>query len=113
MRTEKGLPPLIQDTSLCALAYIRAYEAYSHLSHSRPNGDSYTSVFTDYGYGYTVSQEVYARTDLITTTEEILWIWLEGTSTSSKLTDPELSHAGIGIYKKNSYVIVVCLLTAK
>lgn len=113
LRAEKALPSLITDEKLCALAYIRAYETLQSFSHSRPDGRSYTTVFTDFGYSCHTSDESILRADRYASMDDMLSIWLENGPFGNKIIDPQFDHIGIGVYQKNGYVFVTCLLTAK
>lgn len=113
MRAAKALSPLATDEALCALAYIRAYEAAKSFGHSRPDGDGYTTVFTDFGYVFTASEELLLRTDPSTSMDEMLSVWLENDPTGDKIISPNFQYVGVGIYYTDGYVFVACLLTAK
>lgn len=111
MRAEKELPTLETENMLCALAYIRARETFMTFRHQRPDGSDYSTVFSDFGYSCTASKELIMRADLSVTVESMLETWLTEELTKNVLIDPDFTHVGVGVYMKNGFYFVTCLLT--
>lgn len=113
MRVKEGLGQLSVDGRLCALAYLRSYEMSLSFSHNRPDGSDFASVFRDYGYPATVSEEVALKGDEGHPAEYILEDWLHSVTTKKPLLQSGFTHVGVGIYEKDGSLYAVCLLTAK
>lgn len=95
-RAEEGLEPLTMSTKLSGIAALRAREIQQVWSHTRPDGRSFTSALSDYGYGYGAVTEnlIYAAG---ATGQQIVDKWMEKDNRSSLLC-ADYTTAGIGIY---------------
>ena len=111
-RTEAGLSSLSLDTKLCALSAVRARECGSSWSHVRPDGRSYTTVFSDYGCPVPQSHAEnlltysgsYAASDLV-------GVWMNSDPHRENILRPDFTQAGLGVYHSDSASFVVCLFT--
>lgn len=108
-REESGSSGLTISGKLSGIAYLRAKEAADSWSHTRPDGRSYTSALSDYGYGYSTVEELMVSSG--SSDAEILAAgWLGSSSHSSKLLSESYSKVGIGVYRAGGMTYVVCLL---
>ena len=110
IRSGLDLPELATDETLCALAYIRAKEAYLVFSHTRPNGASYDSVLTEHDYVFAGSAEVLMSANIPMSMADFFSSWDRNPDVAAKLTDPTFLRVGIAFYHKNGNDIMVCLL---
>lgn len=106
-RLENDLDELWLDEYLCAIASCRSYEASLTWSHTRPDGRSYATVLSDYGYGGGAAGELlgYATGD----GAAIIDKWMSSESHRSLLMGGS-STIGIGIYYAGGVIYVACLL---
>lgn len=107
-RAGSDLAPVEIDETLCALAYIRARETYALPD---PASTRRTELFAQFGYTCQISAEAYVCTDSAMSMEQLFDIWFPKSSLSKTLTNPEFTRIGVGIYLKDGYTVVVCLLT--
>ena len=56
-RANNGVGPITESTQLSQMAQVRAQEIVSLFSHTRPNGTSCFTIFTEYGYAYVTCGE--------------------------------------------------------
>lgn len=108
-RAAAGLPELPMDTTLCALAAIRAYECTLDLSHSRPDGRDWSSVLADYGCaGISVGETVlYGSTSR--TAAEMVNTWERSTASRGIVLHEDARKLGIGIWYHDGLIYVVGL----
>lgn len=104
-RAEKGLNQLeLGDTNAQTSAGIRAAEAAYNLSHTRPNGKSYTTCFDDYEIEYNISIEIITTAG--STVEDKLNWWKNSPDHNSRLIDPKAEKIAIG-YKDKVWVALL------
>ncbi len=109
--TLRGDGSLSLDGYLCAVASVRAYEASQYWSHSRLDGSSYETVFSDYGLAFFVSGELLAQANTGAGAAVFTDAWLGSESHRALLLDPTYTTIGIGVYDYNGMTYVVCLVT--
>lgn len=95
-RANSGLAPLSLAGSLeMSGAATRAAEARSYVSHSRPDGRSYTTAFTDLGvyHSRVIEVMVYAGSS---PADKVNW-WMNSSAHRAALLRPSATHIAIGI----------------
>ena len=109
-REEAGVPPLVMDENLCAVASVRAYETSILWSHTRPDGRGYASVLTDYGYASSGAAEHLAHVSGNGDAARIVSKWMNTEKNQESLLDGGRSAAGIGVYRSGGVTHLACLL---
>ena len=109
-RVGAGLSELSLDGYLSGIAYLRAMEASSSWSHTRPDGRSYTSALSDYGYGYGAVAELMVYVPGGGDAASIAAKWMNSKSHSENILSDSFSTAGVGVYSTGGMTYVVCLL---
>lgn len=98
-REENGLKPLEISDSLCRAAEKRADEISADYSikHTRPNGDKYSTVFSEFGFSYSFSAENIGNTTGKTVSaEKIIELWLSSPSHRANILSDKASYIGLG-----------------
>lgn len=108
-RTEAGLGELKLSSRLCAIASCRGYEISQVWSHTRPDGRSYKTVLSDYGYVGS-AQELLVYVSGSGDGQAIVDKWM-GSDSHKDLLLGSFSTVGIGVYRVNGLTYVACLLT--
>lgn len=109
-RGEEGVVELPIITTLCGIAYLRAQEGSISWSHTRPDGRDYTSVLSDYDYGYGESAELMVYASGNGDAAAIVAKWMSSDSHSAKILCDRYTEVGIGAYREGGMTYVVCLL---
>ncbi len=100
-RTRNGLPALWTDNeSLGAAATDRAMEAMIQFSHTRPNGQRYSTILTERGMSYSFACENLARGQL--TAEQVVNDWISSPDHQANLLNPNALY-GCVICAKGYY----------
>lgn len=108
-RADAGLGELKLSSRLCAIASCRGYEISQVWSHTRPDGRSYKTVLSDYGYGGS-AQELLVYVSGSGDGQAIVDKWMASDSHKELLLGG-YSTVGIGVYRVNGLTYVACLLT--
>ena len=108
-RVEAGLQELTLSTRLSGIAAIRAEEVSRVWSHTRPDGRYYTSVMTDYGYGFSLSAENLIYTSGAGDAAVMVAKWMSADN-QDNLLNPDFTTAGIGIYRVDGVTYVSNIL---
>jgi uncharacterized protein YkwD len=116
-RNELGLVNLVEDKNLTIMATIRAIEiAYANkFSHTRPNGSSWSTLYTEYGYtpgvvnGWTNKGENLASG--YTEDEAAVLGWRNSQSHYENMVTPEFRKIGVGKYTLYGKVYTVQLFS--
>ena len=97
-RRENGLSELYMDYTLIEVASVRSEEASRSWSHTRPDGSSYATVFSQYGvYGAIGENLAYGQT----TPNEVFNDWMNSPSHKENILDASYNRIGISIYNCN------------
>lgn len=107
-RTEAGLGEMSMSSRLCAIASCRGYEISQVWSHTRPDGRSYKTVLSDYGYGGS-ARELLVHVSGSGDGQTIVDQWMCVDSYKELLLG-SYSTVGIGIYRANGNTYIACLL---
>ena len=109
-RAEAGLGELKMDKKLCALAAIRAYESSISFSHTRPDGRSCFTVFSDYNYtGGSIAGENLLHASPGYAASKLVDVWMKSTSHKDNILTSSFTKAGLGIYYANGRMYVANL----
>ena len=116
-RNELGLVNLVEDNNLTIMATIRAIEiAYANrFSHTRPNGSSWATLFTEYGYtcgvvnGWTNKGENLASG--YNEDEAAVLGWRNSQTHYQNMVTPEFRKIGVGKYTLYGKVYTVQLFS--
>ena len=107
-RTDAGLGEMSMSSRLCAIASCRGYEISQVWSHNRPDGRSYKTVLSDYGYGGS-ARELLVHVSGSGDGQTIVDQWMCVDSYKELLLG-SYSTVGIGIYRANGNTYIACLL---
>ena len=108
-RIENGAGELSINGRLSGIAYVRAREGVAAWSHTRPDGSSYTSALSDYGYSYGAVTELMVRISG-SDANAVMEKWRESKSHSKSLLSSDYDTVGIGIFYSGGRAYLVCLL---
>ena len=107
-RAEAELGELSMNSRLCAIASCRGYEISQVWSHTRPDGRSYKTVLSDYGFGGS-AKELLVYVSGSGDGQSVVDKWMESDSHRELLLGG-FSTIGVGIYRNGGYTYVACLL---
>lgn len=99
-REKEGLSPLKLDDKLCRAADIRAKEITESFSHTRPDGEEWSSVFAEVGFKGTGGENIAAGYD---TAEATVAQWMASDGHRANILNKNYTVLGAGAeYDKNS-----------
>ena len=99
-REKEGLSPLKLDDKLCRAADIRAKEITESFSHTRPDGEEWSSVFAEVGLKGTGGENIAAGYD---TAEATVAQWMASDGHRANILNKNYTVLGAGAeYDKNS-----------
>ncbi len=93
-RTREGLAPLSLDARLCAAAGQRAQEACAYFSHSRPDGSSCFTVFSQYGIRYRAAGENIAKG--YASPAAVVQAWMDSAGHRANIMNASYHKMGLG-----------------
>jgi uncharacterized protein YkwD len=102
-REENGLEPLEHLSTVDILATIRAREAGESWSHTRPNGEGFETVFSQYGILYRGYGENLFSVNTSYTPEEVVQAWKDSPGHNENLLRPQFDGIGVGVCKVGEY----------
>lgn len=95
-REKEGLDPLEIDAMLCACCAVRIEEIQKVFDHVRPNGDSWVTVLSEFGYYFRSCGENIAEGSIeVTTPEEVVQAWMDSPGHKANIIKPQ--HTRIGV----------------
>ena len=101
IRRENGLNELYMDYTLVEVANIRSEEASRNWSHTRPDGTSYSTVFSMYNVYGTVGENLaYGQS----TADEVVRDWMNSPSHRDNILYSGFNRIGISIYNYNGTI---------
>lgn len=105
-RIARGLSPMyMASASAQQAANVRAQEAASFVSHTRPNGTSYTTALTQFGVSFNSALEVLTYSGN-TVADGFSW-WMNSPSHRNIIMSPYYSQIAIGYYNGMWCAIVI------
>lgn len=96
-RTKAGLSPVTGDTTIQSAAQVRAAESAVSFSHTRPNGQNFSTALTEAGVTYKGSGENLAWGQK--TPEEVMKGWMNSPGHKANLLNPDFTKIGVGYYQ--------------
>lgn len=102
-RAKLNLKPLKLYPYACEQANIRAKEISindSTFSHTRPDGRSCFSVFDNVKYSRLAENIAYNSSKNVA---DVMKLWMDSEGHKKNILNSELTHIGIGVYKKGGY----------
>lgn len=106
-RAAEGLGELKMDKKLCALSAIRAYECSISFSHTRPNGSSCFTLFSEYNYkGGSIAGENLLYASSGKSAASLVDAWMDSTSHRNNILSTSFTKAGIGVYYADGRIYV-------
>ena len=100
-RLAAGLEPLSMIAPMQDAVHIRSSEIGSTFSHTRPNGSSFYSVFTDLGMKYAFVGENIAYGQR--TPEDVMKVWMNSSGHRANILQKNAFHIGIGYDNSGNY----------
>lgn len=97
-RAEAGLSPFIWNDRIYLAAQVRAEEVTGEnaFNHTRPDGTSYATVFTQFDVEYTTRNEIVAFG--YNSAQALVDAWMTSGATSPVITATIYSQAAVGVY---------------
>lgn len=108
-RTGEGLGELSMDTRLSGIAALRAVECSVVWGVDRPDGSSYTTAMSDYGYTFGESAQLLGHVGSIGGAADIVGKWMT-TGRDGDILNEGFTAAGIGLCRTRGVTIVAVLL---
>lgn len=98
-RRDNGLSELKLCSALTRAAAARAEELAVSFSHTRPNGQSFSSIVVDYHipWSKTAENAAYGQT----TPESAVKSWIDSESHRKNLLNPDYNYIGVGLFYSN------------
>ncbi len=99
-RAKEGLPALEKREDVCALADIRAQELTESFSHTRPDGRSCFSIFSDYNVNdwSTIGENIaYGQSS----PTAVMNSWMNSKSHRENIMNEDFTGIGIGVYQQD------------
>ena len=101
-RAKYGLSALTYDSTLERAANIRAVEAKTSFSHTRPNGTSCFTALDEVGYSYRTAGENIAYGQR--TAAEVMEAWMNSEGHRANILGQNYTHIGIGVYEAGGVI---------
>ena len=97
-RAEHGLPPLEHLPGVDAAAMLRAQESAELFDHTRPNGESFSTVLADCGLRYRIVGENLHAANRVRTPDQVLQAWIDSAGHRENLLRDSFAGIGVGVY---------------
>ena len=95
-RAKVGAAPLVYMDDLQDVVDLRAKEIYTKYSHTRPNGESFSSLLPDYSF---CGENIYKSPR---TPEAAMTGWMNSTGHRANILKPQYTGMAVGIYFENN-----------
>ncbi|MCD7826086.1 MAG: CAP domain-containing protein [Clostridiaceae bacterium] len=99
-REEAGVAALTLDDTLCSAANVRAKELVQSFDHTRPSGESCSTVLQEYDYSYTAFGENIAAGQ--STPKQVVTSWMNSEGHRANILSANYTKMGLGYYKASS-----------
>ena len=109
-RAKSGKSSLTWDDDIAMLAEIRVEELVEQYSHTRPDGQSFLSVWDEHGISYKHYGENIAMGQ--DNPEEVMTTWMNSTSHQNNILDEDYTHMAVGSYYDDGRLYWVQLFAA-
>lgn len=110
-RADTGAAALSVNSRLCGIAALRAQEVCASWSHTRPDGRSYTSAMSDYGFGFGAAAESLVYVSGGADAASIVDKWMSSEEHAGYILSSGFTTVGIGVYSANGYTYIAVLYT--
>jgi len=98
-RAKQKLPPLAYEPALLAVAQLRAEESSQLFSHTRPNGDPWSTAFSDCGvFGHRGENLAYGQK----TPARVVAAWMASPGHKANILNEKYSMLAVGVYQKGN-----------
>ena len=111
-RNKAGLASLTVSSDICSIAAIRAEEASSLWSHTRPMGGKCDSLFDEYNIEWTLVGENLAHSSSYNA-EKIVGTWMNSESHRTNILNDSFTICGIATYTGNDGNIYIAQIFSK
>jgi len=99
-RAAYGLQPVTaNNTPLSKAAQKRAQEQATLFSHTRPSGNNWSSVLSEFGVSYRKAGENVAYGQQ--SAKEVMNAWMNSSGHRANILNEEFTEIGVGVYNKN------------
>ncbi len=98
-RAKAGLSPVTLDATLSKAAQVRAKETVSYFSHTRPNGNTFSSAITEQGISFRGAGENIAYGQK--TPQEVMNGWMNSAGHRANILNANFTKIGVGYYQQN------------
>jgi uncharacterized protein YkwD len=99
-RAKEGLSALTTNSTLTSAGNVRAKEIVQSFSHTRPNGTSPFTVFSELGISYQAAGENIAYGQR--TPQEVVTGWMNSPGHRANIMNANFGKVGIGVYKASN-----------
>jgi len=100
-RAKVNLPPLVYDEALLPVAELRAQEASRKFSHTRPNGEPWSTAFTDMGvFGHRGENLAYGQKN----PKRVVAAWMASKGHRANILNERYTSLAVGVFKKGSTI---------
>jgi uncharacterized protein YkwD len=96
-REKTGLKPLIIEDKLTSAANIRAKELAEKFSHTRSNGQNFSTALRDFGISYRGAGENIAQGPK--TASDVMDLWMNSINHRDNVLNQDFDKIGIGHYE--------------
>ena len=96
IRSEVGVSPLSLDSTLCLAATMRSTEMdlKNYFAHTRADGSNCFSIFSYFGYGGTIGENIAAG---YSSPEQVVEGWKNSPGHYANMIKPEFTRLGVGL----------------
>ena len=98
-RKKAGMPPLEEDCDMREAAGLRAHEAARRFSHTRPNGNKWSTVFTEYNINAVHRGENLAYGQK--TAKAVVKAWMKSERHRQNILNESFDRVAVGQYVYN------------
>lgn len=95
-RAKQGVAALKLDVTVCKAAQVRAVEACTYFSHTRPNGTSCFTALDEAGVSYTTAGENIASG--YSTPAAVVTAWMNSEGHAKNILNSNFTTLGVGVY---------------
>lgn len=98
-RAEAGLPEVVLDTAASQAAQVRAREIVRSFSHTRPDGQNFSTALTEQDVMFRSAGENIAWGQR--TPEQVMDAWMNSPGHRANILRETFTHIGVGYYQEN------------
>ena len=100
-RAKVKLPPLAYEAALLPVAELRAQESAAKFSHTRPNGEPWSTAFTELGvFGHRGENLAYGQK----TPARVVAAWMASTGHRANILNEKYSLLAVGVFNKGGTI---------